>query len=49
MELYPRGAIAPNPERPHGDDDLAAGVASFQVPDGLGGLTQGIRSVDDWA
>ncbi len=31
----------------HGDDDFSSGVSLFQIADGLGGLTQRVRSVDD--
>jgi hypothetical protein len=31
----------------HGDDDLSASVACFELPDGLGDLGQRVGSVDD--
>src|SRR5207247_749967 len=30
-----------------GEDDLAAGVAFFEVPDGVRGFAEGVRAVDD--
>lgn len=33
----------------HGDDDFALGAAAFDVGEGLWGLVEGVRAVDDGA
>lgn len=38
---------APRSSASHGDDDFSLGVTFFQIPDGLGDLTQLVVTIDD--
>src|SRR5918992_5163877 len=45
--LGSRVLIRPRTRGSHGDDDLAAGVARFERPHGLGGLAQRVDPADE--